>query len=208
MDLKRKPILFDKIVRSRQDRGREVIGLIGTHHGVGVTHTGLMLAFYMGEYLGKKTAYLECNNHQDMILIQKAYEWSKEEKHSFSFHKISCFPNVRSDHITDILSENYECIIFDFGTDVTANREEFLRCNTKIVIGGRSEWDIMKLKHYSEATKEIQGSNNWLCFIPQANSKIITSIKNEVKRNVWAVPINLVPTMLSRETNQFFNRIF
>ena len=85
--MKKKPILFDRVI-GRKHNIRQVIGLMGVHHGAGVTHTGLLLAFYMGEELGKRTAFLECNNHHDMILVQEAYEWSREAADNFTFHTI------------------------------------------------------------------------------------------------------------------------
>lgn len=205
--MKRKPILFEK-KKAGRGMGREVIGLVGTHHGVGVTYTGLMLAFYMGEILGKKTAYLECNGHHDMLLIQKAYEWGREDQSSFSFRQVTCYKEVTPKNISEIFSEDYECFLLDLGTELTAFREEFLRCSMKIVIGGRSEWDLWKLAHFSEMAQSIRGSKVWLYFIPQANDKIVKRIKKEVTQQVWAVPANGNPTMPSRDTNRFFGRIF
>ena len=206
--MKRKPILFKKIAKTNQKVGREVIGLIGTHHGAGVTYTGLMLAFYMGEELGRKTAFLECNKHHDMALIQKAYEWSREETNSFSFHLLTCYKDVTPERIAEIFGEDYECIILDFGIDFITNREEFLRCGTKIAVGGRSQWDLLKLTRFIETANAIRGSDTWLYFIPQANDKIVTRVKSEILRSVWSVPATLEPTLPSNETIRFFSRIF
>ena len=206
--MKSKPMLLDKINEREKNYARDVIGLIGTHHGVGVTHTGLMLAFYMGEELGKKTAYLECNNHHDMGLIQSAYEWSREEALSFSFHRITCFKEVSRNRIADIFSDDFECFILDFGTDFMGNSEEFLRCGTKIVIGGQAEWDQQKLIHFIEAVRVIRGNETWLHLIPYANPKIIAKLKNDWKRKICAVPFQAEPTMPSKVTNQMFDEIF
>jgi 1,4-alpha-glucan branching enzyme len=201
-------MLYDKVLEARHGKGREIIGLIGTHHGTGVTHTGLMLAFYMGEEIGRKTAFLECNDHQDMRLIQNAYEWSAEEKASFSFHQITCYKEVDPKRISEIFGENYECIIFDFGTDFAANREEFLRCRIKIVVGGGSEWDIQKLVRFMKATQVVRGSDAWLYFIPRANERNVLKISKEINRRVWTVPVSEEPTIPSHITNRFFDRIF
>jgi len=206
--MKRKPMLFHKIMNGPFGGGREVIGLIGTHHGVGVTHTGLMLAFYLGEELGKKTAFLECNNHHDMMLIQEAYDWNEEGDGSFSFHQITCFKEVTSNRIINIFGEAYDCLILDFGTDFLSNREEFLRCSTKIVVGGSSEWDIQKLSRFTEATKVIHGSASWKYFIPQADDKKVTRISNELQRKVWSVPRTEEPTLPSYTSCRFFSRLF
>ena len=206
--MKRKPMLISKLERKVQGRGREVIGLIGTHRGVGVTYTGLMLAFYMGEEIGIKTAFLECNKHQDMRLIQKAYEWSEEEESFFSFHLITCYKEVTTKHISGISGEDYECLILDFGTDWEGNREEFLRCSTKIVVGGRSEWDIQKLERFAKVADASKGNDSWLYFIPRASDKTVIRIRNEVKHKVWAVPVTEEPVLPTNSSNQFFGNLF
>ena len=73
-------------------------------------------------------------------------------------------------------------MILDFGTDIEGNREEFLRCSTKIVIGGSSEWDIQKLISFMQAAKAYKGSDSWVYFIPRASDKVITRIRKEVNR--------------------------
>lgn len=205
--MKRKPILYNKVWESRHGRGREVIGLIGTHRGAGVTHTGLMLAFYMGEEIGKKTAFIECNDHHDMQLIQNAYEWSSEKAAVFAYNQITCYREADPKRISEIFGEDYECIIFDFGTDFAANREEFLRCQKKIVVGGRSEWDIQKLARFSKATEAIRGSDAWIYFIPQANERSVLKLSKEINRKVCAVPVTEEPTAPSHITNRFFGRV-
>jgi len=206
--MKRKPMLLKKIAGKNFGKGREVIGLIGTHHGVGVTHTALSLAFYMCEGLGKKTAFLECNEHHDMTLIQKVYEWSLEEANSFSFHQITCYPEVGTNRIAQLLGEDYDCFILDFGTDSKANKDEFLRCGTKIVVGGRSEWDRLKLIHFAKASETIRGSDAWLYLIPQANDKMILKIRKEIDCKVLSVPVNQEPTIPSYNINRFFGELF
>jgi hypothetical protein len=206
--MKRKPILLKKTMGKYHGMGREVIGLIGAHRGAGVTHTGLMLAFYLGEELGKKTAFLECNKHRDMELIFNAYEWSREEAYSFSFRKVTCYRDVTKQQIAEILGEDYECFILDLGADFIDSREEFLQCSTKIVISGRSEWDLQKLTRFVHATENLRASEGWLYFIPQANDKIVTKVKNEVKRKVWSIPYTEEPTIPSHNTNRVFREIF
>lgn len=189
-----KPILLKKLAQDKGGRFREVIGLIGTHRGAGVTHTGLMLSFYFGEELGKKTAFLECNHHRDMGLIQNAYEWNNQGETGFSFHRITCFKEVEADRIPEILGEEYECIILDFGTDLTLQQEELLRCTTKIVVGGQSVWDIHKLKEFIMNAEKLRGSEHWLYYLPRADDRTIQRLKKEVKRRVWAVPEVHEPT--------------
>jgi hypothetical protein len=206
--MKRKPMLLKKIEGKYHGRGREVIGLIGTHHGVGVTHTALMLAFYMGDELGKKTALLECNEHHDMRLIKNAYEWNQEEAAFFSFHQITCYQEVSPNRVAQLFGEDYDCFILDFGTDMNRSKEEFLRCGIKIVVGGRSEWDGQKLQQFVNASEATRGSDTWLYLIPQAKGKTVANLRREVKRKVYSVPVNQEPTLPYRNTNRFFSELF
>jgi len=205
--MKHKPILMKNRKYEQRPR-REIIGLIGTHPGTGVTYTGLMLAFYMGEVLGIKTAFLECNDHQDMNLIHMAYEWEVQDQTHFSFQKVTCYPKVERNHITDILGEDYECVIIDFGTNVIANRDEFLRCSLKFIIAGRSEWDRLKLLTFISNTSHLHGNNNWYYFIPQASEKMVNQLKQQINKNIRSVPPVEDPTIPTYLTNRFFYELF
>lgn len=200
-------MLFHKINNKYHLGEREIIGLIGTHHGVGVTHTGLMLAFYLGEELGRRTAFVECNDHHDMIRIFKAYEWQQDEKGTFFYHRITCYEGVKPGRIAEILGEAYQCVVLDFGTDYRANKEEFLRCNTKIVVGGRSPWDIQKLEQFMNRVETCLQREDWRFVIPLVSSKRAGKLGKETGHKVWAVPLSDEPTMPSNAANRFFHEM-
>lgn len=206
--MKRKPMLYHKLYSQPQCKGRDIIGLIGTHHGTGVTYTGVMLAFFMSEELGKRTALLECNDHHDLRLLEEAYEWSSEGSQSFSFHRMTCYKEVSPNRIPDIFSEGYECLILDFGTNFLEYRDEFNRCSTKIVVAGRSEWDIRKLIRFETAAKSCLGNDTWIYLIPQADKKTAARISRELCRKVWTVPACADPVLPSGSINSFFYRFF
>jgi hypothetical protein len=70
----------------------------------------------------------------------------------------------------------------DFGTDYNNNKEEFLRCSTKIVVSGRSVWDVQKLNDFVEKIQSQPGSDDWLYFIPMAGNKLIQNVKSKINR--------------------------
>lgn len=142
-----------------------------------------------------------------MELIQAAYEWSEENSHSFSFHSITCLKELSPNRVTELYGEDYECIIFDFGADLSACREEFLRCNKKLVIGGRSEWEILKLKGFYNFNKELSGSSTWLYFIPLASDRIIRRLRDELGPNVWRLPAIEEPTLPNSSVSRVFSKL-
>ncbi|MFT4142912.1 MAG: hypothetical protein QM644_00545 [Mobilitalea sp.] len=205
--MKQKPMLFKKLSKTSYQKGHEVIGIIGTHHGVGVTHTALMLAFYFGGELGRKTAVLECNTHQDMKLIREAYEWKNNKEGQFYFQNITCYERVEKEEIFDILVRDYECIIIDFGAVPDWNQQEFLRCTKRIVIGGRSAWDLAKLERFTKDNYGLDMGESCFYFIPQADNKTIAIISNKLKRKIWSVPFNSEPTRINEKAYYFFKKL-
>lgn len=205
--MKKKPILLSKVLANRKSITRKVIGIIGAHPGAGVTYTGIMLAFYMAEEMGRKTAFLECNNSHDLDLFENAYEWSSEDTSTYSFGGITCFKSVSDYQIAEIFSENYDCIIFDFGMDFMKNREEFLHCTTKLVIGGHAWWSRQKTISFIETIASIRGNESWHYLIPLAGCRELSNMKNELGRPFYAVPYETDPTKLSNKTINFFRRL-
>lgn len=205
--MKKKPILFKRVI-GRKHRIRQVIGLMGVHHGAGVTHTGLLLAFYMGEELGKRTAFLECNCHHDLLLVQEAYEWSREQADSFCFHKITFYKDIVSDRLPELLNEDYECLILDFGTDFATNRDEFLRCETKIILSGSAPWEQEKLNRFVHSIRLIKGSENWHFLTAHAQLRNLSRLNKRLERHIHSIPYNPNPIVPSRYTCQLFDKLF
>lgn len=205
--MKRKPMLLQKIISTNPETVKRSIGLIGCHQGAGVTYTGLMLAFYLGKEQGMKTAFIECNSHKDMRLIEEAYEWTSSGSGCFSFQNISCYKETAADKIPHIYGEDYETLIFDFGSDLQGNINEFLRCNTKIVIAGRAEWEILKLKKFIEHSSYIRGSANWTYLLRQADERTIKKLGNEIGFTFMSIPAAADPVMPSRSISRFFGML-
>lgn len=206
--MKTKAILFNKLAHQAGRKTRKIIGLVGTHHGTGVTHTGLLLAFYLGEELGKRTALLECNGHGDMGLIREAYQWNSEAEEGFAYHRISCYQEVVPGQLVRLLGGDYEYVLLDFGTDLMKNREELLRCSIRIAVGGPSAWDLQKLGCFMESLDDIGGRDSWLYFIPRGRKEMIQKLQKKMKQRIWEVPESPDPTRISRDVKLFMERCF
>lgn len=204
--MKKKPILFNKI--KQKDISKVTIGIVGTHPGVGVTYTSIMLAFYLGDELGKKTALLEANSNNDLSILQSAYQWSEVDNYSFHFGQITCYKNVLKTSMAEILNDNYERIIMDFGSDLSKNWDEFLRCSTKIIIGSHAVWNLHKLKQFIKSVEHIPGNEAWLYLIPGGEEKAISKLRKELKRAIYGIPVEKDPIMVSRVSLKLFRTLF
>lgn len=200
-------MLWRRITGRKKNKKKLVIGLMGAHPGAGVTHIGLLLAFYLSEQFGEETAFIECNSHRDMKSLEEIYEWSCKESNTFSFSNINFFKEVNPERIPEILCDDYENIIIDFGSDFIMNREEFLRCEKKIIIGGLAPWNQKKVTDFWDMVRKVKGNENWICLIPHADPKTLKRMQYELKRDVFSVPYNPDPIKPIKDTCRFFNEL-
>lgn len=201
-------MLLKRLWISTGHKDKKTIGLVGINHGVGVTYTGMLLANYFGSEKRIKTAYLECNKHNDLSLLQEAYEWSKEDDNSFSLDRITFYKGVSNNRIPEILSDDYGCCILDFGTDYTDYMDEFIRCGNKIIIGGNAIWNQSRMVSFLKAMEDVKGSENWIHMIPYAKSGLLRRLSNKTHRSFIGIPYEPNLTSLSKETYKLFHNLF
>ncbi len=206
--MKRKSMLLKRLSASIDLQNKLTFGLLGINRGVGVTYTGMLLASYFAREKRFRTAYLECNNHTDFELLRGAYEWSKENESSFSLDKITYFKQVAFSCIPEILGDDYDCYILDFGTNYTDAMDEFIRCGNKIIIGDIAIWNQIRMVSFIEDMENMKGSKHWLHMIPYAKDNLIKRISIETKRNFLRIPYESDPTSLSKDTHKLFHSLF
>lgn len=197
-----------KKLRDKCSYEKKIIGLVGVNRGAGVTYTGMLLAYFFGVEKGVRTAYLECNNHQDFNRLQEAYEWCVEDERSFAMDRITYYKSVEASRIAGILNEDYDCYILDFGTDFISSKEEFMRCSKKIIIGNHGVWNMGKMISFLKSIENIKGSKNWLYMIPCADRRAILRMVNKTDRYFCQVPFEPDPTILSKKTVGLFQSLF
>ncbi|TAH67729.1 MAG: hypothetical protein EWM47_08815 [Anaerolineaceae bacterium] len=206
--MKRKTMLLKRLSTRSSHRDKRTIGLIGINRGVGVTYTGMLLAYYFGREKGIKTAYLECNNHMDFARLQEAYEWSNEDDTSFSLDKVTYYKQVAKDRIPEILSDDYDCCILDFGNDYKDSIDEFIRCGSKIIIGDSAIWNQSRMESFIKVMENIKGSKHWIHMIPNAKYGLVKKMAHETDRCFLRLPYESDPRSLSKETDKLFHSLF
>lgn len=212
--MKKSPILLKKISRKENQPGKLVIGVIGTHHGAGATHLSILLANYLSEWLGKNIAYIECYPQKDMQYMQYIYEGMPtlgkeitEEECSFTIHRVTYYKSVKPIDLAEIIGDSYDCVILDLGADFTKNKNEFFRCDRKLVVSSLAPWKQQELERFIEHTCHISQSDEWLYMFPFGQSKEIKEVTKEFQRHFFGVPYEPDPFSLSAETIHLFQKL-
>lgn len=203
-------MLISNVVSGRSKNDKVVIGLIGTHKGVGVTHFGIMLSNYLSKHKRLKTAYLEMNEEDDIKYLLYAYESNMDkpkEVKEFNIFNTTYYKNVRDPEFIKILNERYEYFILDFGMDFNRNKNEFLRCDVKLVIGSTTEWKRDYLFRFIENKRELPSFPYWKYLIVFGQKKDLRIASSELHIKLNCVGYEPDPFLLSKETKELFQKI-
>ena len=122
---------------------RQSVGILGVQQGVGVTHLCTAMTHYCSEHLKVKTALVELSGHHEIEGIEE-YHRSK----CFRPVKAHYYVNTRCDDMPGIINSGYEQYIVDAGNDYYRVRQEFLRCNQKIIVASLSPWKRRELEDF------------------------------------------------------------
>ena len=208
--MQKAPILRKRLSKIEAHQGKLVIGIFGTHKGVGATHLGISLANYLSEWLGRKTAFIECYPQKDIQFIQYYVNGrieSKEDKEYFNVHRVTYYKNVKEQEIAEIVGNDYDCVVLDLGTDFNKGKNEFLRCDRRIVVSSLTIWKKQELEKFIVNTCHIKYSDQWTYVIPFVQSKDIKKAAKELHREIYEIPYEPDPFALSTDTIQLFQKL-
>lgn len=232
--------LFKENKKEYRSLGRLVIGIVGTHKGVGVTHLGLMLTSCISEGIGLSTAFLHWPDSRDICLLRNHF-FSEDEtisgnknipgkegifrsehlfrsehisgsrhiprREEFTVSKASFYPVVGKESMAEILAKGYDCIVMDFGNAFKEHREEFLRCDKKIVVGSLTPWKQYCLEDFIAESEMITGSSDWIYAINFAAEREVAVAARSLNRKLLPVPYERDPFFLSPGAMNFTKNI-
>lgn len=123
------------------------IGVIGTEKHIGTTTVAINLAKYLGELTNIRACYIENNNHNSIItLVENKAAVYVADSEKVIFKGIDMF--LKPKNMSDILSNNFNFYIYDYGALDEITEEEkmsFLTRDLKIVVTGNKSWEIPNL---------------------------------------------------------------
>ncbi len=178
------------------------IGIIGIGMGCGATHLAVALANYTQSVLGRKTACIELSGkHELKYMIQK--EGDKKQK----LLGVQYFTDIGVGKIPEIMNSKFEVLILDLGAEYTAAREEFLRCDRKIVTGSISPWRVSAYEHFLKKEIVTENFKSWEFLALFANLTDKKVIQKRCGVQMISIPWIENPFCLKKEDMIFLQKI-
>ncbi len=178
------------------------IGIIGIGMGCGATHLTIALANYLQSGLGKKTAVIELSGREDLKSMIR-----KEGRGKQKILDVRYFTDICVGKIPEIMNSGYEVFLLDLGGDYKAAREEFLRCDRKIVIGSISPWRSFAYEKFIENAIASENCKLWEFLVLSANILDKKKIQKRYGMHLLSVPWIENPFYLNKEDIMFLQKI-
>ncbi len=178
------------------------IGIVGIGTGCGVTHLTIALANYMHSGLGRRTAIIELSGKNELETMIR-----KEGNKNQNLVGIHYFTDIGVGKIPEIMNSRYEVFVLDLGADYVAAREEFLRCDRKIVVGSISPWRVSAYEHFLKKVMESENITAWEFLILFANLSDKKRIQKRYGMQMISIPRIENPFYLKKEDMMFLQKI-
>ena len=138
-----------KLIKENYIRVKQTvnIGVVGTEKHIGATTMAINLTKYLSELTNIKACYIENNTHNSISnLIENKEALFSENMNKITYKGIDMF--LKPKNMSDILANNYNFYIYDYGALNELIEEEkmsFLTRDLKIVVSGNKIWEIPNL---------------------------------------------------------------
>jgi len=114
------------------------IGIAGIDRRCGSTYTALSMASYLSRKF--KVALIECRGSS--LLSYQTHINSKFVSGGYQINNIDEFTSESKDQWIAIMAAGYDYVVMDFGHLDLSDEQEFMRCTTRFLLTGASDWDI------------------------------------------------------------------
>ncbi len=189
---------------------REVIGILSTEPGCGCTHFSIMLANYLSGVRGYKVCIAEYNENHTFEKLEQIYEGTRtidNRTRSFNIFKTKYFKNIKQEEMSDLLSESYDYMIIDFGSEYEKKKEEFKRCKRKFVVGSFCDWKLSTYIRFLEESSRELGREQWEFFSVMEDENLRKKLEKSYKIHICPIPFERTPFLIDKKNLSFFQYI-
>ena len=182
-----------------------IIGVAGTSHGVGVTHFCVMAASFLTAAAGEETAVLEWNGSGDFGRMELACTGRKREGKLFRVLETDYYKEAGAGELALCLNR-YRCVLVDFGVMRDDVKDEFMRCEKRVLIGSFSEWQWKVFWEWLERGKEAE--RGWINAAAFGSGETRREGRKELKIPVLGIPLSADALTVTPDTLDFFQTFF
>ncbi len=190
----------------KKPSNQEIIGVIGTGRGVGVTHFTVMTAGYLGGVLRKRCAVLEWNSHGDFQNVRKLCTKERSQAGCFQLLEADYYERAGIDTLLLCKKSGYQAVIVDYGTVREGNLEEFLRCDRQFVLGSLSEWQLEAFLGFERKGKKAEKS--WKTLVSFGSEEARKNAQKRLNIPIFRIPVSVDVFAVTGEIIGFYQQFF
>lgn len=197
-------------IQYNKRKGKLIVGVCSTHPGAGATHFSMLLATYFSEWLGLKTAYIDFRDREVIGYLKKYFRGNKEKgtyDHNFTVGRITFYNKEQLYKLSEIIGGDDDCIILNVGHQFMEHKNEFLRCDIKIIISSLAIWKQDKLDLFVHGFEDSLIRKDWKYVIPFVDEKSLKEGMGRYHINLWQMPYEPDPFTINTGVVKFFDRL-
>lgn len=191
----------------RPAAGTEQIGIAGSGPSVGVTHFAFLTAAYLTGVLNSRTAVLEWNDSGDfarMEAVRSKKTVTDPAGKSFNSLGIFYYKKAGREELLACSGHEFDTVVIDFGMLRDENRDEFLRCGRRFLVGSASQWQLPALAGLvSEGGNHIDGCEYFSVF---GDEETLKMAEHFLGIRIRQIPLSRNAFVITGETLAFFGR--
>lgn len=124
-----------------QSRLPHSIGVLGVHEGADTAAFSMALAGYISEYEKGRVACIDLSGGEVFRSLYESLHGRKKEcPKEFVLHGICFLSGEGKETVSRAMAKGYSVVVLSFGEGKSKNREEFLRCEKRFVVGDVYPW--------------------------------------------------------------------
>ncbi|MCM1308302.1 MAG: hypothetical protein NC223_06860 [Butyrivibrio sp.] len=191
----------------KNNRRTASVGVIGTAGNTGVTHLCVMLAVFLSAVAGARVALAEMNGSGCFRQAEIILDNNFHSKYCKIKKLISIYTQSDCSKIAELMSEGFDYVVIDFGCDFEMNRQQFLMCGAKLVVGSLSWWKIHEYVGFAARIRGEASKNRWKFLAVSPIPEGIRYLKKEFGISVGVIPCEPDPFCLGGQSMDFLQEL-
>lgn len=183
---------------------KESIGILGVQSGVGVTHLGVAMMEYSLRYRRRRTAYVELSGNHEIEQLQDL----AGKKFHYPGHAMF-FPNQSDRSPGEWLQSDCDTYIVDGGSDFYRSKNEFMRCDKKLVLMSLSPWKNQEVEQFMTYIYEGEKWGSSVTLLAHlGNKEDKKEFQKKYKIPIYCSPYIEDPFRLKKADIEFLRTLF